>query len=185
MNFRIPARVLLTGVLLIGVAETATAQQPPRPAAAGATVRVTGVVRDEANAITLPGLPVEVVGTGPTVYTDVDGRYVLDLAPGSYQVKVTMEGYQDRILALEVPAGSRLITVDVGLTMAKFAETVVVKGDAPVDALTSSQEVQLMERKNAQVITDNLGAQEMRANGDSDAAAAMSRVTGLSVVDSQ
>ena len=35
------------------------------------------------------------------------------------------------------------------------------------------------------MITDNLGSQEMRANGDTDAAAAMSRVTGLSVVDNQ
>jgi hypothetical protein len=69
--------------------------------------------------------------------------------------------------------------------MAKFAESVTVVGEAPIDALTSSQEVQLIERKNAQVITDNLGSQEMKANGDSDAAAAMSRVTGLSVVDNQ
>ncbi|HWI19135.1 MAG TPA: TonB-dependent receptor, partial [Vicinamibacterales bacterium] len=35
------------------------------------------------------------------------------------------------------------------------------------------------------VITDNLGSQEMKKNADSDAAAAMSRVTGLSVVDNQ
>ena len=69
--------------------------------------------------------------------------------------------------------------------MAKFAETVTVTAAAPQDAVTSSQEVQLIERKNAQVITDNMGAQEMKANADSDAAAAMSRVTGLSVVDNQ
>ena len=35
------------------------------------------------------------------------------------------------------------------------------------------------------VITDNVGSQEMKSNGDSDAAAAMSRVTGLSLVDNQ
>jgi hypothetical protein len=34
------------------------------------------------------------------------------------------------------------------------------------------------------VITDNIGSQEMKQNGDSDAAAAMSRVMGISVVDS-
>jgi hypothetical protein len=148
-------------------------------------VRVAGTVRDESNAITLPGIPVEVVGTAQIVFTDVDGRYVVDLAPGSYQLKVTMEGYQERVVAVEVPAGGRTITADIGLTMAKFAQTVTVTAEAPLDAVTSSQEVQLIERKNAQVITDNLGAQEMRANADSDAAAAMSRVTGLSVVDNQ
>ncbi len=35
------------------------------------------------------------------------------------------------------------------------------------------------------MITDNLGAQEMRSNNDGDAAAAMQRVTGISVVDNQ
>ncbi len=74
--------------------------------------------------------------------------------------------------------------VDVGLTMSRFAETVTVTAEA-VDVATSSAEAQLIERKQSQVITDNIGSQEMKANGDSDAAAAMSRVTGLSVVDNQ
>ncbi len=43
----------------------------------------------------------------------------------------------------------------------------------------------MVERKAAPVITDNLGSQEMKQNADTDAAAAMSRVTGLSVVDNQ
>jgi outer membrane receptor protein involved in Fe transport len=182
MRQLLPARIVLSSLLVLGAAS------PSLTAGAFAAeqqrVRITGVVRDEANAITLPGLPVVVVG-GETAYTDVDGRYVLDLAPGTYQLKVSMDGYQERVLTLEVPASGRAMTVDVGLTMAKFAETVTVTAEAPIDAITSSQEVQLIERKNAQVITDNLGAQEMKANGDSDAAAAMSRVTGLSVVDSQ
>ena len=51
--------------------------------------------------------------------------------------------------------------------------------------MTSSAEVMIAERKNAPVIADNLGAQDMKRNADSDAAGAMSRVTGLSVVDNQ
>jgi outer membrane receptor protein involved in Fe transport len=173
---RFTARLLLFCIWLVaGLSGLAEAQQK---------IRITGVVRDESNAITLPGIPVEVVGDG-TVYTDVDGKYVLDLLPGTYELKVSMEGYQDRLIKLEVVAGARNLTADVGLQMQKFAETVTVTAEAPIDALTSSQEIQLIERKNAQVITDNLGAQEMKANGDSDAAAAMSRVTGLSVVDNQ
>ena len=58
-----------------------------------------------------------------------------------------------------------------------------VTAEAPQDAVTSSAEAQLPDRKNAAVISDNLGAQEMKTNADCDAAAAMSRVTGLSVVD--
>jgi outer membrane receptor protein involved in Fe transport len=146
-------------------------------------VRVSGAVRDQSNAVTLPGVPVEVVGTSQVVYTDVDGRYTLTLPPGRHQVKVSLEGYEARTVDVEVVAG-RPVALDVGLTMTRFAETVVVQGRA-LDVATSSAEAQLIERKQAQVITDNVGAQEMKSNGDSDAAAAMTRVTGLSVVDGQ
>lgn len=158
---------------------------PPQQAVAttGATVRVSGVVRDEQNAVTLPGVPVTAVGTNETVYTDVDGRYSLQLPPGKHQLKVAIEGYRERTIDVDVTSG-RAVAVDVALPMNKFAEEVTVRGQA-LDAAASTQEAQLVERRNAQVITDNIGAQEMKSNGDSDAAAALQRVTGISVVDNQ
>lgn len=148
-------------------------------------VRIAGQVRDQFNAITLPGVPVEVVGTGEVTYTDVDGRFTLDLPPGAYELRVAMDGYQEQTIRVEAVPGQRTVTVDVGLSMSAFTETVTVTADAPLDAVTSSAAAQLVERKNAAVISDNMGAQDMRANGDGDAATAMSRVTGLSVVDGQ
>jgi len=187
MNFvsttRAAALVMLALVVpaLPALAQAAAKRAPEQ--ASGLTVRVVGVVRDEANAITLPGVPVEVIGTGEVVYTDVDGRYVLQVPPGTYQVKVLMEGYQEKLI--NVTTGSeRVVNVDVGLAMTSFSETVTVTA-AAIDVATSSAEAQLIERKNSQVITDNLGAQEMKANGDGDAAAAIQRVTGLSLVDNQ
>jgi TonB-dependent receptor len=177
-------RVAVLSGLLLGAAWVPVVAAPAEQAAVR-RVRVTGIVRDESNNITLPGVPVEVVGLDTIVYTDVDGRYVLDLEPGSYELKVAMDGYQDRLLKFDVAAGSRAMDVNVGMRMSGFAETVVVQGDAPVDAVTSSAETMIVERKNAPTITDNLGAQDMKRNADSDAAGAMSRVTGLSVVDNQ
>jgi TonB-dependent receptor len=150
--------------------------------ASGQTVRIVGVVRDETNAIALPGVPVEVVETKEVAYTDVDGRYTVQVPPGKYTLKIGLEGYQEKTITVE--AAGRTMTADVGLTMAKFKETVTVTAQA-IDLQTSSAEAQLVERRQASVITDNIGAQEMKNNGDSDAAAAMSRVTGLSLVDNQ
>jgi outer membrane receptor protein involved in Fe transport len=150
-------------------------------AAQDAPVRVSGVVRDDRNALSLPGVTVEVPALNEVTYTDVDGRYTLQLPAGEHELKISMDGYQPRLL--KVTAGrTREIAVDVALTMTSFAETVTVTAQA-VDGDTSTAEAQLQIRKNAPVITDNLGAQEMRQNGDTDAAAAMQRVTGLSVVD--
>jgi TonB-dependent receptor len=182
MNFRSHGRLALLIVALAGIAVPALAEQTA--AAQVRKVRVTGVVKDESNNITLPGVPVEVAG-GETVYTDVDGRYVLDLAPGAHELNVAMEGYETRTIKVDVPAGSRAIDANVGLTMSRFAETVQVTASGAVDAVTSSAEAQIAERRSAPVITDNLGSQDMKQNADSDAASAMSRVTGMSVVDSQ
>jgi hypothetical protein len=154
----------------------------PGAARAQGTVRVVGEVRDDSIALSLPGVPVAVEGTDQVVFTDVDGRYVLNLAPGSYTLRVSMDGYQERIVTLALQSGQGVVTADVGLTMNAFAETVTVTAQA-VDAVTSSLAAQTALRRNAPVITDNLGGQEMSANGDGNAASAMSRVTGLSVVD--
>ena len=187
MNFRRKAAgALLACALGVGAAPARAqegAQVAPAPAPAGQTVRVTGVVRDEANAITLPGVPVEVVGLNQVVYTDVDGRYTVQIPPGSHQIKVLLEGYQEKTIAVQA-GQERTVTLDVGLTMVKFAETVTVTAQA-IDVPTASAEAQLIERRQAPVITDNVGSIEMKQNGDSDAAAAMSRVTGLSLVDNQ
>src|SRR5688500_19740598 len=132
MSLRFPARLLWASLLCVGVAAPIDAQ--PAPRTTSQTVRVTGAVRDDSNAITLPGIPVEVVGANQTVYTDVDGRYTLELPPGTYQLKVTMDGYQERMVTLDVTGASRNMTADIGLTMSKFAETVTVTADAPLNA---------------------------------------------------
>lgn len=157
--------------------------QAPATVRGASKVRVVGTVRDQQNSIALPGVVVEVTGTSDMVVTDVDGRYTFDLAPGSYDLKVAMDAYQEEHIKLHVVAGQSP-TVDVALKMQGLTESVTVEARV-TDADSSSAEAQIVERRNATVITDNMGSQEMRRNGDSDAAAAMSRVTGLSVVDNQ
>src|SRR3990170_1464648 len=149
MNFRQTVRVaLVSWLMVLGVSMPALAQRTDRPS----KVRVVGVVRDEFNAITLPGVPVEVVGGSEVVYTDVDGRYALELAPGAYELRVLLDGYQTRVLKLDVPGDRGTIQVDVGLSMTRFAETVTVTGTLETAALATS-ESQLIVRQRANVIS--------------------------------
>ena len=173
-------KALLVCLFTAVAVPAAHAQSPARE---DRTVLVTGVVRDENNAITLPGVPVEVVTSGEVVYTDVDGRYSVRVAPGSHDIRVMLDGYQEKVIRVEA-GDERTVIVDAGLRMNAFAETVNVTAET-IDVPTSSAEAQLIERKQAPVITDNVGAQEMKENGDGDAAAAMTRVTGVSLVDNQ
>lgn len=98
MHLRTTVRFVL---LCLGVAATTVVAQPAFAQAARST-RVVGVVRDEMNAIALPGIPVEVVDTKQVVYTDVDGRYLLELQPGAHEVRIVMEGYQPKTLKLDI-----------------------------------------------------------------------------------
>lgn len=145
--------------------------------------RIAGTVIDQANAIALPGVPVTVLATDEVVYTDLDGRYRLELPAGTHELRIEMSGYAEQTVRVTVASG-QTSDVQVALSSNRFSETVTVQGQV-IDAETSTAAAQLLLRKNAPVITDNLGAQEMRANGDSNAAVAMTRVTGVSLVDNQ
>jgi outer membrane receptor protein involved in Fe transport len=179
-------------LLALGVASAASAQNLPRsgsPAAyASAAVedpagRVSGRVIDEYNAIPLPGVPVEVVGLDRVVHTDLDGKYLLELNPGAYQIRIELSGYQTRTIPVDVKSGA-VLALDISLGLARFSEEVTVQADA-ITVQTSTAEAALLERMRAGAVSDNLPAQEMKLNGDGNAAAGLQRVTGLSVVDNQ
>ena len=166
-------RIWMAAALLLGAA----------PAAAQDTGRAAGVVIDQTNAIPLPGVPIESVGAGYVTYTDLDGRYDLELPAGEHRLRIALGGYAEQIVDVEiVPAA--VTEVQVSLTTNRFAEEVAVVAST-LEAQSSTAAAQMMLRMRAPSVQDNIGAAEMRSNNDSDAADAMSRVTGVSVVDSQ
>jgi hypothetical protein len=153
-------------------------------AAADATGKLAGTVLDKTNALALPGAPVEVIGTDKLAHTDLDGRFSIQLPPGGYQLKVTLSGYRESVVpTLQVVTG-QTTRVDVVLAPENlgFTETVTVTAQAEAN---SAEEAQLLIRKKAGAISDNVGGEEMKKNGDTDASEAMRRITGVSVVDNQ
>ena len=153
------------------------------PAQAQEVGWVAGEVIDTNLAITLPGVPVEAVGSGQVAYTDIDGRYRLELPPGTYDIRIVMAGYAETNVTVEVVAG-RLSPVQVALGSNVFAEELVVSAPT-LEADSSTAAAQMMMRMRAPSVQDNIGAIEMSANDDSNAADAMQRVTGVSVVEGQ
>ena len=144
---------------------------------------IAGQVLDAVNAITLPGVPVELTGPVSQIeYTDLDGNYRFQVPPGAYELKVVMGGYAEQTVTLDVEA-DQLTRVQVSLASNVFAETVTVSAPS-LEAESSTAAAQLMLRMRAPVVQDNIGAIEMSANDDSNAADAMERVTGVSVVGS-
>jgi outer membrane receptor protein involved in Fe transport len=156
----------------------------PAAWAADGKGRIRGKVLDQLNAITLPGVAVEVEGQ-PTAFTDIDGVYEVAVPPGTYAVKVSFSGYAERTLyqiAVREGATSEVDVVLVPSTV-KLQEELTVTAEA--NPVATTQAAALLERKRSGTISEGLAGDEMKKNADSDAAAAMQRVTGVSVVGGQ
>ena len=164
-------------VLALGIAMSL-----PASALAQDTGVVAGEVIDQNLAITLPGVPVEVVGS-EIAYTDLDGRFRFDLPAGQREMRIVMAGYAEQTVIVDVVEG-QLSSVQVALASNVFAEELTVTAPT-LDAVSSTAAAQLMMRMRAPGVQDNIGALEMSANNDSNAADAMQRVTGVSVVEGQ
>lgn len=175
--------IMLPVALVLFVAAVPAQAQAPAGDSTGANGRIVGTVIDEANAMTLPRVPVEVVGTDTVVFTDLDGRFSVSLPPGTYELQIAYSGYQERTIRGVQVSPDTATRVDIVLYLEGMgvAEEVTVTAGEPA---TATQEAQLLERRRAGAVMDNIGSEQMAANNDSDAASAVERVTGLSVVDS-
>ncbi len=100
------------------------------------TGAIGGVVTDQTGAV-VPGATVEVKNTGTnavgTTTTDGAGRFrVINLGPGSYEIKVTSAGFGDAKASGVIVEVGLVTSIEPKLNVAGKGETVEVTGEAPV-----------------------------------------------------
>lgn len=132
----------------------------PPAALAQATGTIAGVVTDESGAV-LPGATVEVTNTatGQTrmAVTGADGHFTVPLLqPGSYDVKMTLEGFRVFVRQGVTVTVESTARVDMQLTVGQIEESVTVSAEAP-----------LVETRHAQlgVVVDQEKIVELPLNG--------------------
>src|SRR5262245_19722243 len=89
MGGRMPRRavaVVAVGALMVVMRATTMLAQTPEPPAAEKGA-VTGTVTDKVSGEPVIDAGVEVVDQKITTRTDVDGKYILRLPPGKYQIR--------------------------------------------------------------------------------------------------
>jgi outer membrane receptor protein involved in Fe transport len=154
------------------------------PAALAQTGTIAGVVVDSETGETLIGVNVIVedeFGTGAATGLDGDFR-IPGVAPGTYSVAFSYLGYQQqRVTGVEVASGETT-TLDIALA----EEALELEGGGEVvieaEALLNNEAGLLRERQRATAVSDAISAETISKSGSSDAADAMERVTGASVV---
>lgn len=140
---------------------------------------IRGTVFDEKIGETLVGVNVLVKGTTTGATTDLDGKFSINIAPGSYTLLISFISYQTLTLEdVQVKAGE--VSLFNNLRMKESTTqltTVVITAKA-----TRNNESSLMTmKKRSAKIMDGISAERMKMTGDGTAVEAAKRVSGVSV----
>lgn len=145
---------------------------------------ISGVLTDkDSNNASLPFANATIKGTTTAVTSDEKGNYSLSVLPGTYIIVFSFLGYENIEVPLSIKAGEK-ITINRALGSGSYKlEDVVVKSKS-----ASSREKEsalLLEQKNAVVMQQAIGAQEMSRKGISDVEAGLTKITGITKVGSR
>lgn len=158
-------KIIISGLLLIQVLML-SAQ----------TGSIKGAVSDAKTKETLIGTTVVIKGTTQGTITDFDGNYIITkVQPGSYTLLISFISYDPQEFQIEVKANVETV-INVALEPATLhiGEVQVV-----AKAKHESEAMLLLDQKSASGIKESIGAKRMSSLGVSDAAAATSKISGV------
>ncbi|MFV8441075.1 outer membrane beta-barrel protein [Flavobacterium sp. LB2P44] len=141
---------------------------------------IAGILTDKnANNQSLPFANVLIKGTTNGTNTDIDGKYSITAAPGNYTIQFSFVGYESVEVSVTVVA-NQTVTLNQALGSAGYKlEDVVVRATVSREKETAL----LLDQKNAVVIKQSIGAQEMARKGVSDVEEGLTKITGITKVD--
>ncbi|MBP1638025.1 MAG: hypothetical protein H6Q18_814 [Bacteroidetes bacterium] len=139
---------------------------------------IKGRITDKDTNEPLIGASVIIVGLSTGVASDFDGNFVIpNVKSGKYILKTSFISYRtDTIRGLIVEAGKETI-LDIKLLSADISLKEV---EVVARANRESENILLLEQKQAVIATQAVGAKEMSRKGISDAESAVAQVSGVS-----
>jgi len=144
---------------------------------------IRGVVRDADFETPLAAVQVLAVESGQKAYTTDQGNFVIQgVAPGKYTLVFSKDGYVRQVRPDVIVTAGQLTDVDASLAgeFTEMDEFVV----QDILQLTAGSEAALMKlRLDSPSFLDSIGSELMSRAGASDAAAALTLVSGASVQD--
>jgi len=146
-----------------------------------ASGRILGQVLDGASSQPLPGAQIQVLGQNRGSVAGVEGRFQLrDVPPGTVTLRVLLLGYATLDVEGVVISPDEVARVDISLTRAAV-EVAGIQVEARQQGGTAAS--QIREQRASSGIVNAISAEQISRSPDGDAAAAVKRVSGVSVQD--
>ncbi len=142
--------------------------------------KVTGIITDaDLNNEAMPFVNIMIKGTTNGTATDMDGKYELTVNTGKNILVISFVGYETVEVPFEVQANQTVtINKSIGSGSVKL-EDIVVENNRKRNTETSI----MMEIKEAKQVVSAISAEQMSKGTDGNAAEAVQRVPGITIVD--
>lgn len=143
------------------------------------TGKLSGKVLDP-NGQTIIGANVVVKGTTKGAVTDIDGKYVLTLPAGKYDIQISSLSFETKLFKdTEIKAG-QIAVLNTTLAMAnKNLSEVVVEAKANRESAAAI----VLEQKNSVVLFDGFSGEQIKRTPDRTTADVLKRVSGATIQD--
>ncbi len=121
----------------------------------------------------------QIPSTGAVAFTDFDGNFELQVAPGTYSLEISFLG----LATLVIPD----VTVEAGKVVAfenlrlKPSTNELMTVTVTASAMRNTESALLDVKKKSATVMDGISAQNFKRIGDGNAAAAVTRVPGVSI----
>lgn len=140
---------------------------------------LSGKIIDKSSGEPIIGAVIQTEDSQHGVTTDLDGAYILKLPAGHYMIEVRMISYGVQKFDIHLDPGKSVVLNAVLEEESVSMEEVVVT----YNIQRSSTLSQMIERRNAAVISDGISSEAIKKTPDRNASDALKRITGASIQD--
>ncbi len=177
---RIAAAILMFALLLPGQQAGEAADSQELQPGLG---KVAGQIYNANSGVPVRQASLELAGpVTQTTLTNSDGSFVFQVPPGNYTLRVSAANYlPTSVTDIIVTAGE---LTDASSVMVESGRVTTVNVEESSSAVSASAAAALVERRLAPMVSDSMSSEEIRKSVASDAAGALEKMTGVSVVGS-
>lgn len=136
---------------------------------------IKGTITDKQNKEPLTGATIQIGEAGTGAVADIDGNYKCNVKNGTYTVEVKYVGYKTIRQSVKI-SGETVVNFEME-SDAQALEGVTVTAQKKLEG----EKVLLMERKQASLAIESIGAKEMTLKGVSNVEDGVKKITGISI----